>query len=77
MKQLYIVDYWVPFPAAEGGLVAVIAETDYQCHDLLLEWRENYLEKYDNLIMEKVETARIYPLADDSYDVGVTEYYIV
>lgn len=77
MKQLYIVDYWVPFPAAEGGIVGVIAESDYQCHDLLLEWRADFLEKYDNLIMEKVETARVYDLKDDGYEFGVVESYIV
>jgi hypothetical protein len=77
MKQLYIVDYWVPFPAAEGGLVGVVAETDYQCHDLLLEWREDYLEPYDGLIMEKVETARIYDLKDENHEVGVFESFVV
>ena len=33
MKNLYLVDYWVPFPSSEyGGMVAVVAEDDHECH---------------------------------------------
>ena len=36
MKNLYIVEYWVPFPQSEyGGIVNVIAETDSEVFDLL------------------------------------------
>ena len=43
MESLYIVDYWVGFPSSEyGGVITVIAEDDNECHDLLLEWRDDY-----------------------------------
>ena len=33
-KYLYVVDYWVPFPASEyGGLVTLIAENDAELND--------------------------------------------
>jgi hypothetical protein len=62
MKYLYLVDYWVPFPSSEyGGLITVIAETDNECHDVLLNWRDEYTEQYDNLIMEKVKNCTSIP----------------
>jgi hypothetical protein len=65
-KFLYLIDFWVPFPASEySGLLAIIGKDDNEVHDLLLEWRDDYLEKYDNLIMQQVVNARTYPLAED------------
>lgn len=58
MKYLYIVDYWVPFPSSEyGGVVDVIADSDQECFDLLQDWREDYIDNFDNLIMERVKSA--------------------
>ena len=75
MKYLYLVDYWVPFPTSEyGGLINVIAENDNQCHDYLLQWRNECDDKYDNLIMEKVTTAPCYALADDVQS-GIVESF--
>jgi hypothetical protein len=54
-KFLYLVDFWVPFPMSEySGLLAVIGKDDNEVHNVLLEWRDDYLEKYDNLIMQSV-----------------------
>ena len=73
MKYLYLVDYWVPFPSSEyGGLITVIAKTDVECHDILLDWRDECDAKYDNLIMEKVTTAITYELANDE-ESGIVE----
>ena len=75
MKYLYLVDYWVPFPSSEyGGLITVIAENDVECHDILLDWRDEYTDKYDNLIMEKVTTAPVYALAED-IESGIVETF--
>jgi hypothetical protein len=58
MKTLYIVDYWVPFPSSEyGGVVNVIAGDDQECFDILQKEREEYLSKYDNLIMQSIKDA--------------------
>lgn len=66
MKFLYLIDYWVPFPASEyGGVLSVIAENDNECHDLLLDWRGEYESEYDNRIMERVVNADKFTLAND------------
>jgi len=75
MKYLYLVDYWVPFPSSEyGGLLTLIAKNDVECHDVLLEWRDECDSKYDNLIMEKVNVASSYALADD-IESGIVETF--
>jgi len=66
MKHLYLVDYWVPFPSSEyGGNVTVIAENDNECHDLLLDWRDEYENSHDSRIMERVVNAHKFELAND------------
>jgi len=66
MKYLYLIDFWVPFPASEySGLIAVIGKDVNDAHDILLEWREDYLEKYDNLIMQSVVDAQKFSLLDE------------
>lgn len=63
MKYLYIVRYWVKFPSSEyGGVINVIAESDEECHDLLLDWRDEYNSQYDANIMEEVKLALRYEL---------------
>jgi hypothetical protein len=75
MKYLYLVDYWVPFPSSEyGGLINVIAKNDIECHDILLDWRDECDDKYDNLIMEKVNVASSYALAED-IESGIVETF--
>jgi hypothetical protein len=65
-KFLYLIDFWVPFPASEySGLLAVVGKDDNEVHDILLEWREDYFEKYDSLIMQQVVNARTFALAED------------
>jgi hypothetical protein len=66
MKYLYLVDYWVPFPSSEyGGVISVIAENDNECHDLLLDWRDEYNSTHDNRIMERVVNAHKFALVDE------------
>ena len=66
MKYLYLIDWWPPFPESEySGLLAVIGKDNNEVHNLLLQWRDDYLEKYDSLIMEKVVNARTFALVDE------------
>ena len=66
MKYLYLVDYWVPFPSSEyGGVISVIGENDNEVHDILLDWREDYNDQFDNRIMERVVNAHKFALAED------------
>jgi hypothetical protein len=75
MKSLYIVDYWIPFPSSEyGGLINVIAQTDEECHDILLEWRSEYNSKYDSKIMERVVAAPRY-LLSENIESGIVESF--
>jgi len=75
MKYLYLVDYWVPFPTSEyGGLLTLIAKDDNECHDILLEWRDECDDKYDNLIMEKVTNAPVFALAGEE-ESGIVETF--
>jgi hypothetical protein len=58
MKSLYIVNYWVGFPTSEyGGTISVVAKDDNECHDLLLNWRDEYAESFDDRIMANVVKA--------------------
>ena len=66
MKSLYIVDYWVGFPSSEyGGVITVVAEDDNECHDLLLEWRDEYANSYDDRILANVVKAPRFTLAEE------------
>jgi hypothetical protein len=66
MKSLYIVDYWVGFPTSEyGGIITVIAKDDNECHDLLLNWRDEYSESYDDRILANVVKAPRFALVEE------------
>jgi hypothetical protein len=65
-KFLYLTDFWVPFPTSEyGGLLSVIGENDNEVHDILLEWRDDYLNKYDSLIMQAVVDSQKFALTEN------------
>tara|TARA_B100000073_G_scaffold189646_1_gene157020 strand:- start:123 stop:356 length:234 start_codon:yes stop_codon:yes gene_type:complete len=66
MKNLYLVDYWVPFPSSEyGGMVAVVAEDDHDCHDVLMNWRDELDSQYDTQIITQVKRAPKFSLLDE------------
>ena len=75
MKQLYIVDYWIPFPQSEyGGVVNVIADDDSEAFELLAN-EEQFNEDYVNLIMPNVMKAEKLNLSDD-YQSGIIDAFI-
>jgi hypothetical protein len=74
MKYLYIVDYWVPFPSSEyGGIINLIAESDTEAFTLLSE-EEQFDERYQDRIMERVVNAQRFALQDD-YESGILEAF--
>jgi len=74
MKYLYIVDYWVPFPSSEyGGMINLIAESDTEAFTLLSE-EEQFDERYQDRIMERVVNAQKFALQDD-YESGILEAF--
>jgi len=75
MKYLYVVDYWVPFPSSEyGGVLNVIASSDAECHDLLLNWRDDFVSKYDRDVMTAVNNAQIFQLANDETSAVISSF---
>ena len=59
-------DFWSKFPTSEyGGLVAVIGKDDNEVHDILLEWRDDYLDNYDGLIMQAVVDSQKFALSEN------------
>ena len=74
-KQLYIVDYWVPFPQSEyGGIINVIADDDSEAFELLAN-EEQFNEDYVNLIMPNVMKAEKLNLSDE-YQSGIIDAFI-
>ena len=74
MKYLYIVDYWVPFPASEyGGLINLIAESDTEAFEILKE-EQSFDDQYTDRIMERVVNSQKFALVDD-YESGILEAF--
>ena len=62
--NLYVIDYWVPFPASEyGGLFVMAAEDEEQVKQLCIEhtW-EPHMEEcdFDALNIELIGTTELY-----------------
>ena len=75
MKQLYIVDYWVPFPQSEyGGVVNVIADDDSEAFELLAK-EEQLNTDYTHLIMPNVMKATRLNLSGE-YQSGIIDAFI-
>ena len=75
MKNLYIVDYWVPFPQSEyGGIINVIAESESEVFELLAG-EEQFNKTYINRIMPNVKKAHRLPLTEE-YDSAIIEAFI-
>ena len=75
MKQLYIVDYWIPFPQSEyGGVVNVIADDDSEAFELLAN-EEQFNEDFVDLIMPCVIKATKLNLSDE-YESGIIDAFI-
>ncbi len=78
MKYLYLVNYWVPFPSSEyGGLIAVVAENDNQCHDILIDWRDECESSYDDRIQENVYKAtRLMLSNEEDEEIGIVDSFL-
>jgi hypothetical protein len=59
--NMYIGDYWAPFPSSEyGGMWVVMAENEEQVIDILEG--TSYDDRYEDLIPEAVSKAKVFPL---------------
>jgi hypothetical protein len=63
---LYVVNYWVPFPASEyGGMQVVIAHDDEECFKIIYEadeWERKYQKDAEELIRARVKKASRFKL---------------
>lgn len=73
MKYLYIVDYWVPFPSSDGGLINIIAESDIEAFKILSQ-EDQFDDAYVHLIMDNVVRAQKFALSED-YESGILEAF--
>lgn len=66
MKRLYIVEHFVPFPSSEyGGLWNVIASSDEEVYDLIVEDDHNFNTQHYGKLRENIMKASKYALADE------------
>jgi hypothetical protein len=69
-KTLYLVNYWVPFPASEyGGLQAVLAADDAECFELIKKYSESltrHQKDYEELIKARIKKATRYEIKGDN-----------
>jgi hypothetical protein len=78
MKMIYIVSYWLPFPASEyGGVQVVIAENDEDCVRILADKQDDFYEEYPNFaecIAEQVKRAKKFPVDADKCGISKVSY---
>lgn len=74
-KYLYLVDFNQPFPSSEyGGLIAVIANDDAECHSILLK-EQLWQESYTALIMQSIVKSQKFELSQE-YQSGLIEAFV-
>ncbi len=73
--NLYVGDYWVPFPSSEyGGTWVVIAENVEQCIDFLRG--TGYDDEYESSIPAAVAKASCYELNPErEYEPGIVDSF--
>lgn len=63
---LYVVNYWVPFPASEyGGMQVIVARDDDECFKLIAEtdsWEIKYHKNSEELIRARIKKASRFQL---------------
>jgi hypothetical protein len=75
-KFLYLVSYYVPTSHSDGGLINIVAETDEECYDLLVEWDDDTWPEHYGKLRENIMKAPRYELAEDIKS-GVVEAFVV
>ena len=74
MKQIFLVNITIPFPASDGGLIAVVAETETECFDIIVEdgvWDS----EYQNILLPAIKSAPRFELLNDEQS-GIVETFI-
>jgi hypothetical protein len=73
--NLYVGDYWTPFPSSEyGGMWTVVAENVDQCIDFLRG--TGYDDEYESSISDAVAKAKCFELnPEKNYTPGVVDTF--
>ena len=76
-SYLYVLDYWVPFPASEsGGLITVIAKNDQEAFDILVDEDQiDHENKHIDKLMPNIINATKLKLADE-YESGIIDVFL-
>jgi hypothetical protein len=70
--NLYVLNYWVPFPRSEyGGLFVVVAKNKKQLKKLLVSYVDGYPEEFEAAITN----AEIFAVADTEEPRIVDSFY--
>jgi hypothetical protein len=73
-KYFFVVDYFVT--SGDGGLLNVIAESEDECFDLIVQWdNESWPEFYPKL-RENIQRASRFALADENEESYVVEAFV-
>jgi hypothetical protein len=73
--NIYVGNYWVPFPASEyGGTWSVIAKDEQQCIELLTE-HKYYDDEYNEFIPSAVRQAYVFKLMHDTHPHVVDTFF--
>ena len=65
-KFLYILEYFVPqFQSEYGGLLNVIAQSDDECFDVVVEWDNETWTEYYPKLRENILKAPRFSLVDE------------
>lgn len=64
-KFLFIVEFFVPIPFSDGGMLNVIAENDEECFDLIAEWDNEKWSQYYGKLRENILKAQRFALLED------------
>ena len=65
-KFLYILEYFVPqFQSEYGGLLNVIAQSDDECFDVVVEWDNETWTEYYPKLRENILKATRFGLVDE------------
>ena len=77
MKFLYIIDYWIPFPTSEYGVVlCVISESDSEVAAVIRnEDSIPQKEGFENLMLKNIQEAEKLPLSGD-FESGIISAFI-
>ena len=71
-KYFFVVDYFVS--QSDGGLLNVIAESEDECFDLIVQWDNESWTEYYTKLRENIQRAPRFALAEDLESVVVEAF---